>query len=1181
MTPSFQLLDTPLPPGVTVLEASAGTGKTYTLAALVLRLIGEEGIPIGKIVVTTYTSAATAELRDRIRSRLLEALDALDGNPHMQPTPFVTEFVCRHREDAVVKRRIGDALRDFDQATISTIHSFCHRMLQERTFESGTKPALELVPDESALVQESAEDFWRRNFSGSEPGLTPLALLEDLTPPVLAKLYRNAANHPMAAIRPDAGDARASGEAVLKLLADLRAAWPVWKEAVRRIFVTDADWAISSYAKPVIVGPKFDLVDLLATDLNAPLAAYRATVFFDPLEIAEKGVGKKKQLPSHAFMAWCGSFVAASATYAATTRSAFLEWAQTDLAARKERLGLVAFGDLLSVFHAALHRPGGDALATAIRARYEAALVDEFQDTDPIQAGIFERLFGGIPQRLFLIGDPKQAIYGFRGADLFTYLRVTGAAARRFRLGTNHRSDALLISAVNALFSRPKSPFIDPRVAFAGVAAARGLTERPLLAEGSVRPPMRFWFWDSEKPVTSSAAERELPESVASEIVRILQTGRLDDRALMPRDCAVLCSVNRQCQDMQVALAKRGVPSVVLTSASVFAADEAREFHIVMNALVSPAREASIRAALATRILGFDAIALERAGADSHEWERIIARFHGYLQTWREHGFIQMFRELIHAEQLRPRILALPQGDRRLTNLLHLAELLHSTAHEFQLGPSGLLRWFAEQLKNPGSGDERELRLERDDDAVKILTIHKSKGLEWPVVFCPFLWTKADLRDDQPPLFHDDADRAILDLGSPDRALAATRAGHEQLAERLRLLYVALTRAKHECHVVWGQFRDCENSALMWLLEPPATFGTDAPAALRGHSGAYTSSMLRKTLESIAGVAPDQIAVCVLPEDSAAYYVSAAAESAPGKARAFRGRIDRSWRVSSFTAFTALRDTEEADHDRDDLPVISGARQGIHAFPGGMKAGVCLHEIFERLDFTRPMSVQSLVESTLKMHGMHSLDHAVAVIQTVRKILEVPLMMTQAASSRRKPRKDEDADCELLLGDDRPPLRLSSVPMERTLRELEFHLPSALITPAQLSGFTEAGLLFEPRRGILKGFMDLVFEHDGRFHILDWKSNGLGPASSSYTGAAMWAEIVHHRYDLQWQLYLLALHRYLRLRLGSGYDPARHLGTVFYVFLRGVEPFQPQLGIHRTEPDLAALARLDALFFGT
>jgi exodeoxyribonuclease V beta subunit len=946
------------------------------------------------------------------------------------------------------------------------------------------------------------------------------------------------------------------------------------------MFVTDPSWAIGEWKKREFIEPQFELIEQLASEPNAPLGAYRAVHFFRPEVIAKgKGISTKRPLPSHKFTTWCEAFEQACCEYAAALKAAFIDWATVDIAVRKERLGVVAFGDLLSIFHDALHGAAGERLVEAIRTRFEAALVDEFQDTDPIQAGIFQRLFGEVPQRLFYIGDPKQAIYGFRGADVFTYLRVSQTAARTFHLDTNHRSDAKLVAAVNTLFGRGASPFIEKRIPFHPVFAAKPPEKRPLKINGEARAPMRFWFWESDKDITAKDALSDLPHVVASEIVRMLKVSRLEDRALLPRDCAILCGTNGQCQEMQAALSERGVPSVVLSNANVFASDEARELHLVMHAISAPSREPAIRAALATRIFGHDAESLESLAADSAGWEQLLARFQRYHVRWRDAGFFPMFREVIQQEHIRTRVLGQPQGDRRLTNLLHLSELLHTTAEEFQLSPGGLLRWFAEQLKDPGSGDERELRLERDDDAVKILTVHKSKGLEWPIVFCPFLWTKADLREAQNPIFHDKEDRAVIDLGSPDYDVARQKAEHENLAERMRLLYVALTRARHECHVVWGRFKDSENSAMMWLMEPPAEFGNDAPAALRAHAASRTSKMLCASTMELASATPDQFSAAMLPEISNELFAPQSTVGNVGAARVFTGDIDRTWRVSSFTGYTAQRDSEEADRDRENRPVFSELRKGIHAFPGGMKAGVCIHDIMEHLDFTRSSGIHALVESKLKLHGLYSVDHTLALVQTIRKMLEVPLIMTPAspaASGKAKKRSDELLELPFEQGGGG--LKLGSIRMEKTLRELEFHLPSGLISAVELSAFTAAGLTFEPRRGVLKGFMDLVFEHEGRFHILDWKSNTLGATSAAYTPAAMWGEIAHHRYDLQWKLYLLALHRFLRLRLKADYDPSRHLGTVFYVFIRGVEPFQPELGIHRAEPDIAELERLDALF---
>lgn len=1153
--PSFDLLSTALPPGVTVLEASAGTGKTYALAALVLRLVAEEGIPISKIIVTTFTITATAELRDRIRARFSEAHDALNGRPSRNPTPFIVDFAAKHANDAQVKQRIADTLRDFDQSCISTIHSLCQRILQERTFESGTRPSLEIVADESALVLETAMDFWRRNFSGSEPRLTPFAIQAGISPTSLVKLYREVSNHPQALIRPDADEASHLGKKLLSGIADFQQQWPRWHESAAALFGDDAKWAKSPYNNSAKTTPQFALLQQLAESPEPPLIAYRAIDFFKRSAIETKGVRAKHQMPETALVEWCEEIAVLREQYGAALRSEFIMWAKSDLAVRKSALGLVAFGDLLSLVHAALQRDGGDALAAALQDRYSAALVDEFQDTDPMQAEIFERIFAKSPHRLFLIGDPKQAIYGFRGADLHTYLRVAGKADRTYRLDTNHRSDAPLVGAVNALFSRPQHPFIASDIRFEPVNAARGEESRPLRFDDTPRPPMRFWFWDSDdKQITSADAKEQLPSIVAREIVHMLGTTMLNGRPLKPRDCAVLCRINRDCQRVQVELAARNVPAVVLSASSVFASDEAIELSIMLHAIASPGRETGVRAALATRVLGLNTERLENLIAAASEWESVLARFDGYHRVWGERGFLRMFNCFVHEESVRQRLLALPQGDRRLTNLLHLAELIHSAATEFQFGIDSVLRWLDAQIQDETGGEANELRLERDDDAVKILTIHKSKGLEWPVVFCPFLWEKADAQEDSLAVFHDHDGRAVIDLGTSQNAEACSHRDHELLAEHLRLLYVALTRARHECNIVWGRFNKSENSGLMWLMESIGDGNPNAPTALRNRVASFTSGMLRNTLEKLVKMHPSSFSLEALPEASGPAYAPKLESPPLGAARVFRGNIDRTWRVSSFTALTAQRETEEADRDPVAPPLTSEPREGIHAFPTGIKAGNCLHDILERVDFSQPSGVRAIVSERLRAHAMFSTENFNAVVSTITSLCAVNLL---------------------------PRLKLADVAFHRTLRELEFHLPSALITPAQLSQFTETGLAFEPRRGVLKGYVDLVFEHKGRFHILDWKSNRLGSSIDDYTTDTMRREIVHHRYELQWQLYTLALHRYLRSRMGTEYEPQRHIGTVFYVFLRGVDSSRPEFGVYRAEPDFAALERMDSLFLGT
>ena len=516
MSTPFSTLDTELHCGVTLLEASAGTGKTYTLAAIYLRLLLEHGLTVREILVTTYTIPATAELRDRIRRRLAECLAAFESGE--SDDAFLAGLLTRHDAEQA-QERLRDALRDFDEAAIHTIHGFCQRMLREATFESGTGFDFELLPDQSAILREAAEDFWRQHFASAAPAITAFALLEKLTPDALLALQRTGSRPGLTLIPPSKSD---TAQAALASLAVFRAQWPSWREKVRAFLVTETAWAKKPFSDSDYAEPLLDLVDALASNDDAPLNAYAALTHFTP-EKVQASTRAKATAPQHAFFDWCADFADACAAFALAVRHEWLATVPQVLAARKSERGLLAFDDLLTALRDALAGPAAASLISACR--FRAALVDEFQDTDATQDEIFHRLFALDAHWLMLIGDPKQAIYGFRGADIFTYLTARSTAAHRYTLDTNHRSDASLIAAVNALFARPHQPFVEPRIAFEAVHAARGEAERPLTHGGVARAPMRFWYWENEKPIGVTEAASTLPPIVAAEIARLLQRG--------------------------------------------------------------------------------------------------------------------------------------------------------------------------------------------------------------------------------------------------------------------------------------------------------------------------------------------------------------------------------------------------------------------------------------------------------------------------------------------------------------------------------------------------------------------------------------------------------------------------------------------------------------------------------
>lgn len=1169
---SFDLSATPLARGTTLIEASAGTGKTYTITGLCVRLIVEEQLTIDQLLVTTFTIPATAELRDRIRLALRDALAAFSGGEVRHS--YLRAMMARQAGPGPGCERLRAALRDFDQATITTLHGFCHAVLKDRAFESGGLFDSELIPDESAILSEVADDYWRKHFYCADPLLAGIALAGELGPNELARLLAQVVARPRMQIVPHFAAAQftALRNRLSEQFAALRACWNKAEKAIRRCFAAPTNaWANKPYNDVEAMARKLDSLGACFLDGGAPAIAGCGLEEFTRGALDRKSANGACAPPLE-FFDLCETFLGARDECVVALEADFLAWGREELRRRKRQRNVMSFDDLLTRLDDALDAPGGGALAAAIRKKFRAALIDEFQDTDPVQDAIFQRIFHGKDGFLFLIGDPKQAIFGFRGADVFTYCAAAARADHPFTLAQNFRSTPKLIDAVNALFTRAAAPFILPEIRFTP-ATASDHQDRMRLRIGKEEegePPFQLWLWKDGRPISTRRAEATLPLIVAAEIARLLRSeAMIGSRKLQPSDFAVLVARNLQAQKMQSALREFGLRSVLFGNSNVFKTEEAAELRTILVAVAECAREPLLRAALATVALGADAAEFDALSRDVRRWESRLLCFQRYHERWRRDGFMQMFRELMREQGVRARLLGLPDGERRLTNFLHLAELLHATAMERRLGISGTVKWLAEQTTaKTFTREEHELRLESDANAIQVVTMHKSKGLEYNIVFCPFAWRHADLLRNESIAFHDrdNDDRLTLDLGSARSQAARAQATSERLAEDLRLLYVTVTRARHRCYVVWGRFNRCENSAANWLLHAPKIIEPNPAAALIAHMRTLPPAATEAAARDLEANAPHAIAV----EELALPQLEKQPAPAPGeplqeeelRRRTFSGTIERDWRIASFSSLIAGGDAEQPDFDRIAAPAQASeeiATTGIHDFPRGVKAGLCLHEILEEIDFQAPATFDGIIARKLATFGFDTADFRIAVRKCVDQALQLPLA---------------------------PGLSLDQVGNESRLDEIEFYLPMSRVDAGRLSKYLGAlptgigRLQFEPQRGYLKGFIDLVFQHGGKFYIVDWKSNWLAPESDGYTPAVVAGEMTRHRYLLQSRLYILALHRYLALRLPL-YDYDKDFGGVYYLFLRGLDRAEPARGVFRDRPSAASIEKLSALFAGT
>ena len=1212
----FDLLKSPLQ-GAHLIEAGAGTGKTYAIAGLYVRLIIERALPVKEILVVTFTLAATAELKDRIRRKLRDALNAFTRE---EIKDEFLQALVEARTDSATRRdaceRLRAALRDFDEAAIFTIHGFCRRMLHEHAFESGVLFDTELVTDQRRLKEEIIEDFWRTRFYETLPELAGYALSQGFIPASLMSWTGNIALNPDIRVLPEGetpspGTIRKSIDAFHGAVSALYAIWPAAREDVRQKLQDPALRANSYNSRTA---------DRLVEDMDAWLARKDILLFknFEKMtpEAIARAVRQKAAPPEHPVFQLCRPILHKAAAlrceldqHLLFLKADLIRTLRIELPARKEKKNILFFDDLLFRLRDALEKEGGTALASTIRNQFRAALIDEFQDTDPVQYAIFHVVFGEKDHTLFLIGDPKQAIYSFRGADIFAYMQAARDIKAGYTLDLNWRSEPDLIAALNTLFSRTGRPFVYEEISFRPAKAAAIAGRDILTLHGRQEAPLECWFLPADpfrgggKPLSKEAARPLIANAVAAEISHLVQLGRdslalIGQRPLVEGDMAVLVRTNREARLIQQSLQALRVASVLASEESVFESHEARELYLVLQGIAQPAHEDLVRGALTTDMLGAGTVALEGWLNDDAGWSARVETFRQDRDLWERRGFMRMFRTLMVRDGVRSRLLTFPDGERRLTNVLHLAEIFHQESITRKLDGKRLLQWLAVQLNGEQreARDEHLLRLESDAKAVKILTIHKSKGLEYPVVFCPFAWGSSRLAKG-PFYFHDEARHRelTLELGSTNQDAHRPSAEQERLAENCRLLYVALTRAKHRCYFIWGRINNTGGAAPAYLFHTEKVdiqegWKEDLVGNLENRMAALSDLDMQNDLARIAAQSGGTIRLRELPALPGVPLAPRPVTLEKPACRKFHGNIDPTWKVASYsllvsapTAMLELPDRDEAASgapaSESPAPFPSLSRQKgisekeyqrtIFNFPGGTRAGILLHDMLDQFDFAECNTdkIRCLVAEKLRIYEFdrHWEETLTGMLQNV-----VACPLTEPAA-----------------GNDRTPcLALSQISRSARLNELEFYFPLHLLSRETLreqfdaDELKESGLErlnFSPVRGVMRGFIDMVFQHEGRFYLVDWKSNVLGPDIADYAPASLRKTMEKHFYVLQSHLYAVALHRYLTLRL-PGYQYDRHFGGIYYLFIRGMDPaWGPAYGVYADRPERTFIEKISRL----
>lgn len=1159
--------------GERLIEASAGTGKTYTIAALYLRLLlglgGTAAFPrplsVEELLVVTFTEAATAELRGRIRANIHELRIACLRQS--TDNPLYASLLEEIADKQQAAHWLLLAERQMDEASVFTIHGFCQRMLSLNAFESGMLFEQQLIEDESELRYQACADFWRRHCYPLQRDIAEAVHAlwkgpEELLRAIDRYLQGEA---PVIKSPPPADETLASRhEKIVTQIATLK---QKWNASVGEIASILENSGIDR--KKFNRGNQGKWIDKISAWAQEETRGYQLP---DALEkFSQRFLTERTKadgiVPEHPLFVAIESLLAEPLTLNDLMITRAMTEIREAVAREKRRRGELGFDDMLSRLDAALCSENGEALAAAIRTRFPVAMIDEFQDTDPQQYRIFRRIWRQQPDTaLLLIGDPKQAIYAFRGADIFTYMKARSEVAAHYTLETNWRSAPGMVESVNTLFKQMDAAFMFREIPFLPVKFAEKNASLRFEFNGVTQPAMNLWLLDGEGCGVGDY-QSAMAQHCAAQIRDWLSAGARGEAVLWrgeqanpvkASDITVLVRSRQEAALVRDALTLLNIPSVYLSNRdSVFETLEAQEMLWLLQAVLAPERESTLRSALASAMMGLNARDIDALNNDEEAWDNVVEEFAHYRERWQKRGVMAMLRELMAKRQIAENMLATAGGERRLTDILHISELLQEAGTQLE-SEHALVRWLSQQIADPNSNSSsQQMRLESDKHLVQIVTIHKSKGLEYPLVWLPFI---ANYRVQDQAFYHDrESFEAVLDLSKAESSVELAEA--ERLAEDLRLLYVALTRSVWHCSLgIAPLFRrrgeksgetDFHLSALGRLIQ----LGEPKDAA-----------GLRQCIEALCG---DHIALHIPSSPDNSRWQMPEQHVADLNARQIKRTLADDWRVTSYSGLQQHGQSIAQDL----MPKLDVDAVGVgdvlpepaltpHQFPRGASPGTFLHSLFEELDFTQPVST----EWVLKMLQSGGFDEKWQPVLTgwVTAILQAPLTQ-QGVSLNQLTAKDKQVEMEFYLPIASP---LKADALDALIREYD---PLSAGCPP---------LNFRQVQGMLKGFIDLIFRHEGRYYLLDYKSNWLGDSSDAYTQDAMASAMQQHRYDLQYQLYTLALHRYLRHRIAD-YRYEDHFGGVIYLFLRGVDATDPNSGIFSTRPDAALIEKMDELFATT
>ena len=1180
--------------GIKLIEASAGTGKTYTIANLYLRYILEGRTP-SEVLVVTFTNAATEELRGRIRARLFQTLQLFEKHSNGTPVTcsdlFLSELIKQWQDFNTDKQslwfdRLRLSLRSMDEASICTIHSFCQTAMQDHALQSNQFFETNLLSDDQLLWEQALKDWWRTQsysldssgwglFESSLGGIEPFIKLQ-------REIRNSHAARWLPVVDKTLTELYLDWQALDGVVKTLSLAWHVNYDTVTDILINSkalARAAALPYHKDNLEGFLTNIDRWLNSD--KPVSIPNNAVYLSATQLYENSKPKQKGTDAsleHAFFLAMDAFFAQVAQIQSSFRSVALlmafEYSTHNVKQQKMVSRSLAYDDQLRFLLDMLRKPDSSDLIADLRTHFPVAMIDEFQDTDATQYEIFERLyFSQESLSLTMIGDPKQAIYSFRGGDIFTYMKARNSpVVSLWSLKTNWRSQQDLIKAVNCFFNYRQAPFIyDDAIKFIAAEPAFQSTATGLSLDGKLEAPMTLWHIpldEKNKPLPKKQVRRQLNEATANEILKLVRAGQkgsacFGDRLLRSGDIAVLVRTSQEGDDLRQVLSSKGIKSVTIGKDKIFDSEEAHALYDLIQAVGHYNDRQILRQAIASPLLGHDYQSIATIVDDADSWQQWISLFHDLHKLWVDRGFIAMLQPMLHRLEISQTLAKSENAERRLTNLLHLGEVLQQQSR-LCVGIDSLLAWYQKQMSSTDS-DEAELRLESDAALVKIVTIHKSKGLEYPVVFLPFLWScrTSHYKSNNLIKFHDDQFNPVIDIGSNRREQHQCIAEKERLAEDLRLLYVGLTRARSKVYLAWGDVGDAKSkgqpyqSALAYLLhseQSPEDLTMQLP------NGFLDPLIIASDLDKLVAKSKGRIEVLSLPELKVSMTNTISSQKdVLLKIAPYQAKKRTAWRIASFSSLT--RDVHQVSHRGSS----STGDDPIFQFPAGSHVGLLLHHLLEELDFNDNISKQCdlLIPKFAPRFGLDASEYHTILVHWIEQIVSTPLDNKSLSLSKLSPNK-----------------RLNELPFDFALGDLDMDaLNALLIKILQESGGQSNIVSISATKfcGLITGVIDLIFEFEGKFYIADYKSNHLGHSFEDYTPVALNQAIIDRRYDLQYLIYSIALHRYLATRVPN-YKYGTHFGGVYYLFIRAMRAeFNSAYGVFFNLPHYEHICALEAL----